>query len=195
MIYGDLNSRCGDLHDYVDNIVYCEDITNIISSSAVNDDSIVNEYGRTLIDLCITHDLLIVNGRTTGDPKAACTYYTHNGSSLDDYVLCSKSMIDRIDLKVEDINPLSDHCTVTTKISLNILTVHTHNTPDIDYTCTSHTHIPYRWKQNFRKEYETIIESIATKTQLDNIYDTLQEEISTPCIIKHSIVQLSSINT
>ena len=56
--------------------VYSEDINNIISSDAVNednirsrlsDDSIVNEYGRTLIDLCITHDLLIVNGRTTSE--------------------------------------------------------------------------------------------------------------------------------
>ena len=39
-IYGDLNSRCGDLHDYVDNIVYSEDINNIISSDAVNEDNI-----------------------------------------------------------------------------------------------------------------------------------------------------------
>ena len=86
MIYGDLNPRCGDLHNYIDNIVYCEDINNIISSAAVNednirprssDDSIVNEYGRTLIDLCISHD-----DRTTSDPKGSCTCYTHNGSSL-----------------------------------------------------------------------------------------------------------------
>ena len=58
IIYGDLNSRCGVLHDYVNNIVYSEDINNIVSSDAVNednirsrlsDDSIVNEYGRTLI--------------------------------------------------------------------------------------------------------------------------------------------------
>ena len=165
-INGDLKSRCGDLHDYVDNIVYSEDISNIISSAAVNednirsrlsDDSIVNEYGRTLIDVCITHDLLIANGRTTSDPKGPCTCYTYNGSSLVDYGLCSKSMTDRIDLKVEDINPLFDHCTVSTNISLNIPTVHTRNTPDVDYICTNHTHIPYRWKQNFRKDYETNI--------------------------------------
>ena len=132
-------------------------------------------------------------GRTTSDLKGACTCYTNNGSSLVDYVLCSKSMIDRIDLKVEDINPLSNQCTVTTNISLSIPAVHSRNTPHIDYTCTSHTHIPYRWKQNFRKEYETHIESIAIQTQLDNIYDTLQEENSTPCIIKNSVIQLLSI--
>ena len=39
-------------------------------------------------------------------------------------------MIDRIDLKVEDINPLPDHCAMTTYISPNIPTVHTRNTPD-----------------------------------------------------------------
>ena len=51
--------------------------------------------------------------------------------------------------------------------------------------------MPYRWKQNFRNEYESNIESI--KTQLVNIYDTLQEQNSTPCITKNSVVQLSSI--
>ena len=86
-------------------MIYCEDINNIISSAAVNednirpglsDDSIVNEYSTALIDLCITHDLLIVNGRTTSDQKGACTCYTHNGSSLVDCVLCSKNRNDRI---------------------------------------------------------------------------------------------------
>ena len=48
-----------------------------------------------------------------------------------------------IDPKVEDINPLSDHCIVATNISLNISTAYTPNTPIIEYTCKSYIHTPY----------------------------------------------------
>ena len=145
IIYGDLNSRCGDSHDYIDNIVHCEDINNKISNAAVNEDNISarlsddiivnNVYDRILIEICITHDLLIVNGRTTSDPKGHVHCYTHNVSlephtvsSLVDYVLCIKSMIDRIYLKGEDVNPLSDYCTVTTNIALKspLYIIHAH---------------------------------------------------------------------
>ena len=53
----------------------------MLSSAGVNednimpqlsDDSIVNGYGRTLIEMCITHDLLIVNGRTTSLLLLSC---------------------------------------------------------------------------------------------------------------------------
>ena len=96
--------------------------------------------------------------------------------------------IDRIDLKVEDINPLSEHCIIATNISLNNSTAYTPNTPIIEYTCKSYTHIPYLLKHTFRKEQETNIQSIAIKLQLDNIYDTLHEGEITPYTIKTSII-------
>ena len=48
-------------------------------------------------------------------------HVTHNSSSLVEYVLCNKSIIDLIDLKVEVINPLSDPCTVTANIIIIII--------------------------------------------------------------------------
>ena len=128
MIFGDLNSRCGDLHDYVDIIIDSDDTDYMTHDVEIenkvmprlSEDRTVNEYGRQLIDLCIANDLLIVNGRTVSDPKGLCTCYTHNGSSLVDYVLCNRTIIDCIDMKVEDINPLSDHCIITTSMSLTL---------------------------------------------------------------------------
>ena len=55
----------------------------------VSEDKVVNEYGKRLIDLGIINDLIIVNGRTEGDPSESLTLYTHNGGSVVDYVICS----------------------------------------------------------------------------------------------------------
>ena len=81
-------------------------------------DSNINEYGRKLITLCQTTDSVIVNGRTVGDISGKMTCYTHNGSSLIDYVLCSHQLFSYIDLKVRDISSLSDHCLISTEITL-----------------------------------------------------------------------------
>ena len=201
IIYGDMNSRCGALFDYIDITIDSEDIECMIYGADTgnkvmprsSEDTIVNEYGRKLIDMCISHDLLIVNGRAISDPKGSYTCYTHNGSSLVDYVICSRDIIDWIDLRVEDINPLSDHCILTTNISLNTPMIYKRTTPDTAPTCNIHTHIPYRWKQNFREEYETNIESIAAKTQLHNIYDALHDEQITQHVINRSVMQLSDV--
>ena len=79
----------------------------------------IKDYGRRLIDLCIANNLLIVNGRSISDPTESCTCYTYNGSSVVDFVLCSKDLIDCIDLKVADINSLSDHCMPRTFLSVS----------------------------------------------------------------------------
>ena len=98
LINGDFNARTGNLSDITEmdyddmdrtcmlDISY--DIVDfIIKRSSL--DSNINEYGRKLITLCQTTDSVIVNGRTVGDISGKMTCYTHNGSSLIDYVLCS----------------------------------------------------------------------------------------------------------
>ena len=72
----------------------------------------MNEYGRKLVELCIATNLLIVNGRTKSDPMGSFTWYTCNGSSVVDYVLGSRDIIDYMDLKVDNMNALSDHCSI-----------------------------------------------------------------------------------
>ena len=138
------------------------------------------------------YDLLIVNGRSASDPKDLCTCYTHNGSSLVAHVLCSRSIIEYIDLRVEDLNKLI-HCIITTTLSLKTPTVHQSTTMDTILTYNSQTHIPYRWKYNFREEYETNIDSMVVQTQLYNIYEALHCEQITPQIINTLVIQLSDL--
>ena len=136
-----------------------------------------------------------MNGRTASDPEGSNTCYTHNGSSLVDYVLCSRYVVDCIDLQIEDLNPLSDHCSITTSISLKTGIIHKQDiSTDIEPTCNTRKHIPYKWKHDFREQYETNIESIVVKSQLQNLYDILNKERITPYTLNNSVLysQLSS---
>ena len=204
IIYGDFNSRCGDLSDFIDSFNDTEDIdcmnynTDVklidITVPRSSEDGVINVYGRKLIDFCIAHDLYIVNGRTASDPEGSNTCYTHNGSSLVDYVLCSRYVVDCIDLKVEDLNPLSDHCSITTSISLKTGIIHKQDiSTDIEPTCNTRKHVPYKWKHDFRQQYETNIESIVVKTQLHNLYDILNKERITPYTLNNSVLTLTAI--
>ena len=86
MICGDMNSRSGCLQDYIDyddngdinSVLYDRTCEPTRIQPRVSEDKIVNEYGKRLIDLCIGNDLIIVNGRTEGDPTGSLTMYNHN---------------------------------------------------------------------------------------------------------------------
>ena len=144
-----------------------------------------------MIDFCIAYDLYIVNGRTTRDPEGSSTCYTHNGSSLVDYVLCSRYVVHCIDLKLEDLNPLSDQCSITTSISIKTGIIHKQDiSTNIEPTCNTRKHIPYKWKHDFREQSETNIESIVVKTQLQNLYDILTKKRITPYTHNNSVLTL-----
>lgn len=72
----------------------------------------------TNLDICIGLQLRILNGRTLGDSSGKPTFYGFHGTSLDDYCICSASMMkDVINFKVHGYNPhLSDHCKISVRI-------------------------------------------------------------------------------
>ena len=46
-----------------------------------------NSYGKHLSELCITHNLKILNGRTAGDMTGKYTCFKYNGCSVVDYIM------------------------------------------------------------------------------------------------------------
>ena len=69
---------------------YDEDVTLPVRSSCSSQDKKINEYGRKLVNLCISSNLRIINGRLGMDRdigKYNCI--KKNGSSVVDYILCS----------------------------------------------------------------------------------------------------------
>ena len=89
----------------------------------------LDSRGKDLIDLCISNQLRIVNGRGLGDTFGNFTCYTTHGASTVVYVLVSEGILHHIlYLKVNDCVPcLSDcHCLIQWSISTNYSNEHVH---------------------------------------------------------------------
>ncbi len=101
LIQGDLNARTGAENDYL-----CIDLdVNDLSrkeeggnkpDNRNSEDRKLNARGKDLLDLCKLHNLIITNGRKTGDIFGKYTCHNWNGSSVVDYFLCPTSFFDRI---------------------------------------------------------------------------------------------------
>ena len=92
-VAGDLNSRIKDLCDFIPN-----DCVNYIFSgniefpsdsfdmSRTSKDTVCNNFGLSLIDLCCTFNIHIFNGRLFNDKNGEYTCFANNGASVVDYM-------------------------------------------------------------------------------------------------------------
>ena len=120
LIQGDLNARTASEKDYVD---YDENDPFLFGESERqgfrnSQDSHKNQRGGEVNDTCKLHNLLILNGRKTGDIFGKFTCHNWNGSSVVDYMISSDYFANNIThFSVGDYIPwLSDHCILKTKL-------------------------------------------------------------------------------
>lgn len=129
ILLGDFNAHIstGD-KDYIDDDSFIPDIlpaSYVFDSVAKNRNAIKSpvksdEYGRSLLDLCIASQSRILNGRTLGDTTGKCTSYQYNGASIVDYCIVSSSLLNCVRFfSVSDLTPHSDHSQITTCLSLS----------------------------------------------------------------------------
>ena len=55
------------------------DVVVVELSARNNTDKVVNPFGRGLLSMCVTRDMVIANGRTLGDALGCCTFFADNG--------------------------------------------------------------------------------------------------------------------
>ena len=99
LLQGDLNGRTGQEKDYLEadklDSQFC--IENLDNQNMRNsEDKSKNTRGNELLDICKLNDMLILNGRTTGDIFGKFTCHNWNGSSVVDYFLAPNQFCDRI---------------------------------------------------------------------------------------------------
>ena len=80
MLLGDLNARTEKLNDFIipddKNFEDSVGLENyIIPEKRNNCDNLVNNHGKTILDICKSHDLHILNGRIRGDSMGNFTYH------------------------------------------------------------------------------------------------------------------------
>jgi hypothetical protein len=124
MLIGDLNARTSIISDVInnDNEQYLPMNESYIQDCEIpmrnNQDFTINTRGSSLIDLCISAQLRILNGRTLGDLSGQFTCHKHNGSSVVDYCIVNETFRELISyFKVSDhLSDLSDHCRLSCMI-------------------------------------------------------------------------------
>ena len=102
VLIGDFNSRTGQNPDFIEKDssqindfdgvdLLSPDYVTDTELKRVNQDFIINSHGKTLLDLCLSSRLRILNGRFLGDSLGYFTYMSNNGFSSVDYAILSES--------------------------------------------------------------------------------------------------------
>ena len=119
---GDFNARKGKLSDQIDQYVGRhvseEGYSNLISHKLPNmntrDVANPNKFGKLLVDVCMSNDLCMLNGRSKGDAKGDFTNYSYKGSSMIDHGIISKSLFPKVVyFKVHCLSFFSSHCPIS----------------------------------------------------------------------------------
>jgi exonuclease III len=119
LLCGDFNARISNTPDYIldDSNQYIPIHSDYLIDKALlqrkYQDQILDARGKDLLDLCISNQLRVLNGRVLGDMFGSYTCHTPNGSSTVDYVFVSESILDQIlYFRISNFIPtLSDtHC-------------------------------------------------------------------------------------
>ena len=119
LVQRDINSRVGQDTDYVEGDKSDEQfgVENFANQNVRNsEDHNKNTRGDELLDICKLNDMLILNGRTTGDIFGKFTSHNWNGSSVVDYCIVPNQFYEKVsEFSVGDYIPwLSDHCVIKT---------------------------------------------------------------------------------
>ena len=129
VLMGDFNAHINTRDkDYIDGDSFMPDIlpASYVFDSVVRNRNAIkstvktDEYGQSLLDLCIASQSRILNGRTLGDTTGKCTSFQYNGASTVDYCVVSCSLLNYVRyFKVSDLTPHSDHSQITACFALN----------------------------------------------------------------------------
>ena len=138
LICGDMNSRTADVSQPVtfdlDNFQDMH-LGNNFDVQRRSQDTVINGFGKTLINMCISLNLSIMNGMSYGDQDGRFTYISDRGSSVNDYFLVSSDLF----------------ATIFDKCTLNVM----------DHTFSKH--MPLSFSVSFPRENEDLSNSNSKK--------------------------------
>ena len=124
ILTGDFNARIrSELDVIIYNNTYFQSSGENISFKIRNaQDSVVKKhYGDLLLDLCISSNIVILNGRCLGDSTGKFTCHQIRGSSTVDYSIVSHNLFNKVRLfYVHPLNlTFSDHCQISFILETN----------------------------------------------------------------------------
>ena len=147
------------------------------------DSGTVNSRGRNLLEICTALNLRIFNGRIVGDLEGKKTCFHYNGSSVVDYVIGSKAILQNVRYLI--VNPLMphllDHCHVT--YAIKAILTGSPVSSSCSNGCTLSEHNRLLWDTKLKSKLKECLESQMVQSKLqaalrnDNV-DTAAELFS-----------------
>ena len=126
LLAGDLNARIGNHPDYLladRSIKVLEQESGILFPTQPRErlsrDPVKNSNGQALLDLLISNNVTLLNGRTIGDISGDYTCLKYNGSSVVDYIGVSTQLFHSVrSFRCQEFNDLSDHKPIQTILKI-----------------------------------------------------------------------------
>ena len=159
LLAGDFNARTKDYMDFIvedeadyifgQNTAYPADEFYIPRKNKDIDFS--NTYGISLIELCCTFNIHILNGRLFGDKDGNFTCFANNGTSVVDYMIASTALFSKFTYFAVDDFDISDHLPVYCTLTL-------HERPKVvtfDDSQATETNVweKYRWNPKMKDAF------------------------------------------
>jgi hypothetical protein len=179
IILGDMNSRIGQLKDFVELdsvdphvMILPDDYTSDNNIPRVSQDYGTNEFGTLLLDFCKQTGLRILNGRLFNDADIGkYTYIGANGCSVVDYVIASEDILGLFDsFSVQDSNILSDHCIINFSIKINNF-----ETEIVNDSANEKLRYKYKWRAENCAKFQNALQSEHVLHTLNNLKQSLSD--------------------
>ncbi|RUA06843.1 MAG: hypothetical protein DSY43_01110, partial [Gammaproteobacteria bacterium] len=118
IMFGDFNSRTGAQNVAVNSSL--QDVSMDLYEARCSRDDVINPFGRSLLSLCLSFELTILNGCVAGDALGKYTYISNTGDSVIDYLIISAELRDLCESLVVQENVLSSHMYVEFNLYSNM---------------------------------------------------------------------------
>ena len=174
ILCGDFNARTANLqpiNEIDSNIGVFESInSNNIDECLLlkrqSDDFVTNSFGKSLVELCVCFELVILNGIGEGEMDGGFTFISPNGNSVVDYFIVSNSLVDSLRPTISVINSINSwHLPITLSVSL---------TDDNLTSNSSGTYNRIIWDENKVNEFVHAINNDDSVTNIRKAYEHIE---------------------
>jgi hypothetical protein len=143
------------------------------------------------LDICKSNDLLILNGRTTGDVFGKYTNHNWNGSSVVDYCLAPYYFIEKVScFSVGYYVPwLSDHCMIKTTFKILNLNRQTREANE-----PVNVHPGFLWNDNTRYTFQNNLSLPYFQEKFDSLWSSSLKPFELATKIKSLLLENTKIS-
>ena len=171
ILIGDFNARTHILKDTLNKEKYEDDVLgdfySEIYSIRNNQDKHLNNYGKQLIEYCISTRSYIANGRTLGDIQGKLTCHQSNGSSTVDYAVITENLKNHVK-SFEVLNPDtgSDHSPISLQLNCPHKFITQTNKGSSGITMLPP---PFKWNEKTKNIFEKKIVSDVSAQMIEDL--------------------------